>query len=252
MRNNEPNSQSLWPGLQWQRVRCLLFMAHLLLGVLCCGVAATAAGELSTASPEVVREARVYRVVPDRSELRLLVYRSGALAKFGHNHVISSQAIDGNVYVGESPENSFFMLTLPVRDFEVDRPELRSEEGDDFSGRVDEKAIQGTRKNMLGESMLDAANYPEIRLASRQISGALPELLLTVDVQIRDQVSQLQVPVEVVINIDADHLTATGSFSFDQTAVGLKPFRTMLGALRVRDTVDVKFSITATRVPTAP
>ncbi len=250
MRTNEPNSQSLWRGRQWLRAHWLLFTACLLLGVLCRGVAAAPAGELSAASRELIREARLYRVVPDRSELRLLVYRSGALAKFSHNHVISSQAIDGSVYVGESPENAFFMLNLSVDSFEVDRPELRSEEGDDFSGSVDEKAIQRTRKNMLGESMLDAANYPEIRLASRRISGALPELLLTVDVQIRDQVSQLQVPVDVVI--DADHLTATGSFSFDQTAVGLKPFRAMLGALRVRDTVDVKFSITVTRVTDVP
>ena len=250
MRTNELNSQSMRPEPPWQRVRWLLFTAYLLLGVLCRGVAAAPAGELSAASPEVAREAALYRVVADRSELRLLVYRSGALAKFGHNHVISSQAIDGSVYVGESPENSFFMLKLPVQDFEVDRPELRNEEGDDFSSSMDEKAIQGTRKNMLGESMMDAANYPEIHLASRHISGALPKLLLTVDVQIRDQVSQLQVPVEVVINMG--HLTATGSFSFDQTAVGLKPFRAMLGALRVRDTVDVKFSITATRAPPAP
>jgi hypothetical protein len=71
-----------------------------------------------------------------------------------------------------------------------------------------------------------------------------------VDVQIRDQVSQLQVPVEVAI--DMDQLTATGSFSFDQTAVGIKPFRAMLGMLRVRDTVDVKFSITASRTTDAP
>jgi hypothetical protein len=250
MQTNEANTQSWWPGPQWQRAYWGLFTVYLLLGVLCRGVAAAPAGELSAPSPEVVREARQYRVVPDRSELRLLVYRSGALAKFGHNHVISSRAIDGSVYVGESPENSFFMLKLPVQDFEVDRPELRSEEGDDFSGSVDEKAIQGTRKNMLGESMLDAARYPEIRLASRRISGALPELLLTVDVQIRDQVLQLQVPVEVVI--DMGHLTATGSFSFDQTAVGIKPFRAMFGALRVRDRVDVKFSITASRTTAAP
>jgi hypothetical protein len=244
------NAQSLLPARNGQRANRWLITAYLLLGVLYRGEAAAPPGELSAPSPEVVRAARLYRVVPDRSELRLLVYRSGALAMFGHNHVISSQAIDGSVYVGESPESSFFMLKLPVQDFEVDRPELRNEEGDDFSSSMDEKAIQGTRKNMLGESMMDAANYPEIHLASRHISGALPKLLLTVDVQIRDQVSQLQVPVEVVINMG--HLTATGSFSFDQTAVGLKPFRAMLGALRVRDTVDVKFSITATRAPPAP
>ena len=250
MQTNEPNTQSVWPGRPWQRAHWLLFTACLLLGVLCRGVAAAPAGELSAASPEVAREAVLYRVVADRSELRLLVYRGGALAIFGHNHVISSQAVSGTVFVGENPENSFFILNLPVQDFEVDRPELRSEEGDDFSGSMDEEARQGTRKNMLGESMLDAARYPEIRLAGRDISGALPELVLTVDVQIRDQVSQLQVPVEVAI--DMDQLTATGSFSFDQTAVGIKPFRAMLGALRVRDTVDVKFSITATRVTDVP
>ena len=250
METSELNSQSLWPGWQWQRTHWLFLVAYLLLGVLCGGVGADPAGELSIASPEVLREAQQYRVIPDRSELRLLVYRSGALAKFGHNHVISSQAIEGTVYVADNPENSFFTLSLPVQDFEVDRPELRSEEGDDFSGSVDEKAIQGTRKNMLGKSMLDAASYPEIRLASRKISGELPELLLTVDVQIRDQVSQLQVPIAVAI--DMGHLTATGRFSFDQTAVGIKPFKAMLGALRVRDTVDVKFSITASRVAPAP
>jgi hypothetical protein len=70
------------------------------------------------------------------------------------------------------------------------------------------------------------------------------------DVQIRGQVSQLQVPVEVVI--DMGHLTATGHFSFEQTAVGIKPFRAMLGALRVRDMVDVKFRITAVQTTPVP
>ena len=244
------NAQSLLPARKGQRANRWLFTACLLLGVLYRGEAAAPPGELSAPSPEVVRAARLYRVVPDRSELRLLVYRSGALAMLGHNHVISSPAFNGSVYVGENPENSFFILNLPVHSFEVDRPELRSEEGKDFPGSLDEKARQRTLKNMLGESMLDAARYPDIRLTSRQISGELPELVLTMDVQIRGQVSQLQVPVEVVI--DMGHLTATGHFSFEQTAVGIKPFRVMLGAMRVGDMVDLKFRITAVQITPVP
>jgi len=46
---------------------------------------------------------RTYRVDENQSELRVLVYRAGALARFGHNHVIVNRAVRGSVNVTDGP-----------------------------------------------------------------------------------------------------------------------------------------------------
>ena len=44
---------------------------------------------------------RAYRVDENQSELRILVYRAGPLARFGHNHVIVNHAIRGAVSLAD-------------------------------------------------------------------------------------------------------------------------------------------------------
>ena len=57
---------------------------------------------------------RIYHVDEKQSELRVLVYRAGPLARFGHNHVIVNHAIRGVVSVAEGAGESVFRLNLPV------------------------------------------------------------------------------------------------------------------------------------------
>ncbi len=82
----------------------------------------------------------------DQSLLTILVFRGGALAKAGHNHVIASHSMSGTAWVPADPERASFELHVPVGDFTIDEPALRALEGSEFSAEVPDSAREGTRE----------------------------------------------------------------------------------------------------------
>ncbi len=186
-----------------------------------------------------------YRVVSAESVVRVLVYRDGPLARLGHNHVLSSNALQGDILVGDQGQEPRVSLVLPVASFSVDEASLRAEEGEDFPGAVDADAISGTRKNLLSEPLLDAASFPEIRLTSRQVTGSGPDYTLTVAIEVKGQTHDLQVPVRV--EPGAKELLATGAFTVTHQQLGLAPFTVMGGLLSVKDEIKLRFRIVARR-----
>src|SRR5207237_226561 len=60
-----------------------------------------------------------YSVDPQASEIRLLVYRDGPLARFGHNHVVVGR-VHGEIRVGDAAVGSGFRLEIPVDSFVVE------------------------------------------------------------------------------------------------------------------------------------
>jgi hypothetical protein len=85
---------------------------------------------------------KVYRVDEGQSELRVLVYRAGPLARFGHNHVVVNRALGGAVNLGDGAAE--FRLNVPVAGFVVDDAQARREEGADFVAEVPDEAKSGT------------------------------------------------------------------------------------------------------------
>jgi hypothetical protein len=192
---------------------------------------------------QVAPDARRYVIQPGASMLQIFVYREGRLARLGHNHVLSSTQLSGAVYLAPDRLDSSVELRLPMASLEVDRAELRAAAGPDFPGVVDAEAIAGTRKNMLGELQLDVARYPDLILRSRRVTGAGDELQLTMELAFKSAVRTISVPV--VLTWAGEEIVATGSFSVAQTELGLEPFSALLGALRVRDVVDISFRLVA-------
>ena len=101
------------------------------------------------------------RSIRKNSELRVLVYRAGALANLGHNHVMVNHGVTGAVQVGATLDASSFTLQVPVEAFVVDEAEARREEGSDFEGDIAEEAKAGTRLHMLSAALLDAAEVSD-------------------------------------------------------------------------------------------
>lgn len=184
-----------------------------------------------------------YRLVPGESEIRILAYREGPLASLGHNHVISTTDIDGVIALAAPINRSTVRLAFAVQSLRIDIPTQRKEEGEDFPGELDQSAIDGTRSNMLGEKLLDATNFLDVSLRSREISGELPALQLLMDVTVKNQVTPVTIPVTVTV--DAGQLVATGAVTVRQTDLGLQPFSVGLGALSVRDELGLKFRLVA-------
>jgi hypothetical protein len=61
------------------------------------------------------------------------------MARLGHNHVIRSRDLAGDILIGDQGEEPRVSLVLAVASFSVDDTALRAEEGEDFTGAVDEE-----------------------------------------------------------------------------------------------------------------
>lgn len=229
--------------------------ALLLVAIACCLVACPKAQRPEPAEPtpaEPARpardytNARVYQVAPEESLVRILVYRGGTLASAGHNHLIASHHVNGKVYLQEDITRSGFDLVMPVASLEIDPAELRREEGPDFPPDVPESAKQGTRKNMLSATLLEAERYPDVKLSTVAVEGSsLAALTVTALVGVKDRQHEVRVPVAAVL--DGEQLTASGEFKVKQTDLGLTPFSALMGALQVQDELTVKFKLVARR-----
>jgi hypothetical protein len=195
---------------------------------------------------------RPFDVVPAESLLVILVYRTGPLAALGHNHVIACHCLTGTVYLPADPLRASFDLRVAVRQFTVDDPVLRAaEHSADFPPDVPPSARQGTRRNMLGAALLDAAEYPQIVLQARDlrpsVDGKRDDVVAQVLVQVRGQAHAIDVPLHY--EMSGDELVATGEFPLEQTALGLTPFSAVGGALTVRNDMTIRFRVVAKRRP---
>lgn len=223
-----------------------IFAAALVLSLTACAAPRPRPAAPPVLGPEAAVQALPapgeYKIDTARSELRLLVYRSGPLAGLGHNHVMVNRSVTGRVQIAESISASSFSLSAPASGFEVDDAQARGEEGGDFAGEVSEDASAGTRRNMLGAAVLNAAAYPEITVNSVALTGSLDALSADLEIGAAGHTSKISVPF--VLTGGAQPMTASGSMELRQTALGITPYSLLHGALLVQDAMQLKFTIT--------
>jgi len=188
-----------------------------------------------------------YRVDAQASLLQLYVYRAGALARLGHNHVIASRDLEGTIWYRDRQGRSAFRISLPVAALTVDEPALRDAAGEAFPGEIPPEDIEGTRRNMLGEAVLDAAAHPELsaELVATEGNGDGDTLSVTAAVTVRGQRRVLEFPVR--LRLEGRRLIATGETTVSHAELGLEPFSVMGGALSVAEDIEVTYRIVALR-----
>ena len=188
---------------------------------------------------------RVFQVVTADSEVRILVYRSGKLAKLGHNHVIRSHDLSGVVTLPEDPTQARFEIRMPVAPLAIDEPESRAGEGPDFATPVGGDARLGTHRNMLKPEVLDGDHFPVVTVRSESIKpgSAEKDFDVTFAVELRGQMHEVTAPVHVEVQGDA--LSARGEMTLKQTDLGITPFTAAMGALAIKDELRIKFDIHA-------
>jgi polyisoprenoid-binding protein YceI len=189
-----------------------------------------------------------YRIDEAGSEVRVLVYRAGPLARLGHNHVVVNRALRGEVNLSAGAGS--FWLTLPAASFVVDDAAARHEEGAAFDNAVPDDAKAGTLQNMLSPALLDAADFPAIAVKSTAVTvrpgtQGTGEMSAAVVIEVAGHESTKILPF--TLQKDSERLTATGSAELRQSDLGLTPYSLMLGALQVQDAITVKFTIVAIR-----
>jgi len=185
-----------------------------------------------------------YRVDPQASEIRLLVYRDGPLARFGHSHVVVGR-VHGEIRAGDAAAASGFRLEIPVDSFAVDPPAARAEEGDEFAAQVSEPARRDTRENMLGADVLDAARHPLLRVESIALVGPQWGPTVTARVTLRGVTRDLRFAAAVLRQDDT--LVVVAGFRIRQSEFGIEPISALNGGLRVRDALDIRVRLVARR-----
>jgi polyisoprenoid-binding protein YceI len=195
-----------------------------------------------TAAPPLA-VARQYRIEPANSKLHILVYRGGTMARLGHNHVVSSRNLSGSIWQGTSLDSSGFDIAVPVNDLVVDDNTARTAEGEDFPLNVSDDAKQSTKANMLRDTLLDGARYPEIRITAVRVQGDAIAPVVIAALRIRDQTRQVTVPV--TLHTTDTSLQVRGAFEIKQSDFGITPLSIAMGALQVVDTLKIKFVLVA-------
>lgn len=182
---------------------------------------------------------RVYRLDAARSRVLVLVDKAGALAHFGHRHVIEVSELRGFALIapdGAGRAN----LVFPVASLKVDPPALRKSLGKRYSEPLDESARTGTRKHMLGKSVLDAARYPRVRLAIVAPSGQ-NQGHFTVRITLHGTSRTIDTDGKIVRRKHT--LATTGSFSLKQTDFGIVPYSVGLGMLRISNRLRIEYRL---------
>lgn len=199
--------------------------------------------KLPSAPAADLRGASVYEVDAEDSSALIHVYRGGALARLGHNHVIASRSLGGRVWLHPSFAKSGFELAFPVASLIIDDPAMRRAAGAEFVSDVSPADAEGTRNNMLRAEVLDAERYPQITLRSMRVGGTLEAPQIVARITIRGVARDVEVPAAIEIN--GRRLRARGEFDLKQTQFGIKPFSIALGALEVQDRLHIKFDVAA-------
>ena len=176
----------------------------------------------------------------DASRIDIRVYRAGRLANLGHNHAIEVTGLTGELRRLNS-DAAVADLRFRPDALRVDDPGARARAGEGFEQPPDERAIAGTRRNMLGEKVLDAENWPEIRVLARIPSLDTGDAEAQIYFSLRGNGRLMQVPVRIENRNDA--IRVHGRLDLQQSAFGIEPFSVFGGALAVRDTVEIEFVI---------
>jgi polyisoprenoid-binding protein YceI len=209
------------------------------------GSAASSTEEPSDSEPSLVpavdeglkvMDSVVYRLARS-SRLQVKTGKAGLFGFAGHAHVIEAREFTGEVvYYPRNPSSSHLAITVSTDSLEVLTPPDTAER---------RKVAESMRTKVLR-----TAEYPEIKLVSRQVSPSADGFHLVAALTLVGETREL--PIDVTARIGADTLEAAATFAIKQTDFGITPFSGGPGgAVKVADRVTFDIRAVAVRVEDA-
>jgi len=187
---------------------------------------------------------------------RLIIHvgKTGRLARLGHNHLVSSEKLEGEAWLAANSELNA-SVQVAVEHLEVDKPELRESFRNAVNGwpgtydsTPSAKNRTDTRANMLGPRVLDAKNHPVIsaqlvapEAAQEFAATTAGSLNATLTVEIRAMRTQLPVTLQWQ-RTPAEQIEWRCTFKTTHNALGLTPFSALGGALAVAEDLTIEVS----------
>jgi polyisoprenoid-binding protein YceI len=173
------------------------------------------------------------------TSITIQVGRAGVFRFAGHDHEIAAPSVQGQIILDRSDiTSSRISVTFDATALKVTG---KGEPADD---------VPEVQRVMLSEQVLDVQRYPTIAFQSRSISLAQRSadrmtLRIAGDLTLHGVTRPLTVPVTV--RLTPGGLSADGQAMVRQTDFGIRPVTAGAGTVRVKDEIDVTFSVTARR-----
>jgi len=184
-------------------------------------------------------QSSLYKVDSANSIVRIKVLRGGAMAKFGHDHIVASRDIQGYLLLGDdnSCRADFY---APLNQLIVDDPVLRSDAK--LLTTPSEKDIAGTKTNML--ISLQAQQFPFVQLQSLDCAGVMDGQPVATNIGLHG-IFQEQQLIMAVAQPNSNSFVISGSFAILQTDFGIEPFSVFNGLLKVEDRLEISYQLLA-------
>jgi polyisoprenoid-binding protein YceI len=166
-----------------------------------------------------------HKLGPDSARLQVKTYREGVAAKAGHDLVIDVRRWEATVDIAADRARSSVELSVDSRSLEV-REGLRGvkpltdKDRGEIRRNIDEKVLHGQPISFRSSAV-------------RLVDG---DALLVVEGELT--MSRSTRPITAQLIIDADG-RVSGTIPLAQSNWGIKPYRGLMGALRVRDEVEI-------------
>ncbi len=169
---------------------------------------------------------------PKVGKITVNVYRDGLAAKMGHDLVLEVTRWSGRAEVdAENPAASSVQVTIDPRSFEI----ADAKGGIKPLGDKDRADI----KKNINDKVLMTSRNPEIIFQSTEVSGTAPNIKVKGNLTLAGKSR----PVLLDVRVDQSSGRASGRTTIPQSSFGIKPFSALLGALKVKDSVDIQFDI---------
>lgn len=193
---------------------------------------------------ELPKSGQLLVIDPERSSVRIHVFRAGRAAQLGHNHLLTAPKMAGLVWLpGPGLTGAGFSLELRLDELMVDPPAQRAALGPGWESVISAESAAATRSNMLGQANLQAERFPFLRIRSLQVIGELPKVAASIEIELHGQRQALWVPLQILLSGEA--LKASGAMVLRQSDFGITPFSLLGGLLAVHDELLIEFDLGA-------
>lgn len=173
-----------------------------------------------------------HNIGPNDGKLLINVYKDGVAAKMGHDLTLVATSWSGKADIDpDNPASASVSATVDLGSLDV------------VEGKGGAKALSEGDKADIKKNIEKTLGRGQASFESTGVSGTAPRLQLNGTLELNGKSR----PVNIDVTADeSGHATATTSFK--QTDFGLKPFSAMLGALKIKDPVDITIDL---QLPTA-
>jgi polyisoprenoid-binding protein YceI len=177
-----------------------------------------------------------YSIDTQKSKIEIQVARDGFLKAFGHDHLVSARQFAGEVQLDSAKiENSSVSFIVEAASLTVIDP---------GESEKDRKEVQTT---MLGEQVLDASRYPQIKFSSSKVKSVSSKNgIFALQVEGTLNLHGVAKPVTILVRVQTQEdatLAADAEVSLLQSDFGITPIKVGGGTVRVRDKLKLTFHI---------